>query len=206
MLTAQIAATTTELTAKVTNNSGVEVKQEGTTQAAASIATSPNPQSAKKEVTKEVKAEINKVSFIVYITRSPAQFHFSFHIGTLRPPPSSRSTRKHQLIFRQPTQPRPKPSRPIDIDINILRARLELRLRSVQIRARPPLRTQLPQQQSAAQQPAPVRQYKPLELLDFCFDAAITGRTEDVVPGPGFTNRRLHRTSVPLPVPAPTTK
>jgi len=76
MLTAQFAATTTELTAKVTNNSGVEVKQEGTTQAAASIATSPNPESAKKEAAKEVKAEINKVSVIVYITRSPPQFHF----------------------------------------------------------------------------------------------------------------------------------
>ena len=67
MLTAQIAATTTELTAKVTNNSGVEVKQEGTTQAAASVATSPNPESAKTEATKDAKAEINKVSFIVYI-------------------------------------------------------------------------------------------------------------------------------------------
>lgn len=83
MLTAQIAAIKTELKARVSKASTIESEQEATTDAEAKIATSPNPESAKTESTKNVKAELNKVSFIVYMTRSPAQFHFSFHIGTL---------------------------------------------------------------------------------------------------------------------------
>jgi len=89
MLTAQISAIKTELEARVSKASTIEGEQEGTTDAEAKIATSPNPESAKTESTKDVKAIINKVSFIIYIMRSPPQFHFSFHIDTLRHPLSS---------------------------------------------------------------------------------------------------------------------
>jgi len=76
MLTAQVAATKTDLKAIVAKGSKNEVAQEVTTEAAAEIATSPIAEGPKTEATKEVKAEINKVSFNVLITRLFPQFHF----------------------------------------------------------------------------------------------------------------------------------
>jgi len=110
MLIAEVAALTPELEAEASKNTTTEVQSEVETEATTEIATPLNPEEPKTEVTKEVKAEINKVSSIVYITHLPPNLTSYFTLALSHQPQQNTNSSSARQHNRHPSHLSPSTS------------------------------------------------------------------------------------------------